>query len=120
VSALSRRQLAAVERRIDETLDQTITVPDLADVAGMSTWHFMRRFFASHGVSPHEYVTQKRLARARSLLSETPTSITEIALEIGMSHSHFSRTFLQHCGMSPREYRKHCEASNGGALTSSA
>jgi AraC family transcriptional regulator len=104
---LSAPQVARVNRLIDERLDQRITLAELATVAGLSKWHFMRRFYASHGTSPHDFVTQRRLARAQALLATSDLSITAIALEVGMSHSHFSRTFLDRIGVAPREYRRH-------------
>jgi AraC family transcriptional regulator len=103
--AFSGRELARIERFIDERLDEPISVAMLASVAGLSMWHFMRRFNASHGLSPHHFITQRRLLRARELLLGTALSITEIALEIGMTHSHLSRSFLRQFGHSPREYR---------------
>jgi len=75
---------------------------------GLSMWHFLRRFSASHGLSPHAFITQRRLARAKELLAKTNLSIVEIALAVGMSHSHFSRTFLAQFGMAPREFRQQC------------
>jgi AraC family transcriptional regulator len=69
----------------------------------------MRRFNASCGVSPHEFITQRRLSRARNLLSDSKLSVAEIALEIGMTHSHLSRTFLRRFGLSPREFRRKSE-----------
>ena len=98
-------QLARIERFIEEHLDEPISLAALAELVDLSMWHFMRRFNASHGLSPHEVITQRRLARAQRLLSDSKLTITEVALEIGMSHSHFSRSFLRRYGLSPREYR---------------
>jgi AraC family transcriptional regulator len=105
VSPLSVRQVTKIERFIDERLGQEIMLSELASLLDLSTWHFMRRFNASHGLSPHAFIVQRRLARATELLKEERLSITEISLEVGMSHSHFSRTFLKRFGVSPSEYR---------------
>jgi AraC family transcriptional regulator len=106
VPGLSASQLARIERFIEEHLDQPISLAALAELVDLSMWHFMRRFNASHGLSPREVITQRRLARAQKLLSESKLTITEVALEIGMSHSHFSRSFSRRYGLSPREYRR--------------
>jgi AraC family transcriptional regulator len=106
VRALSASQLARIERFIEEHLDQPISLAALAELVGLSMWHFMRCFNASHGLSPREVITERRLARAQRLLSDSKLTITEVALEIGMSHSHFSRSFLRRYGLSPREYRR--------------
>jgi AraC family transcriptional regulator len=104
--ALRMHQLALVEQYVDEHLGEPVTLAALANLLGLSQWHFMRCFKSSHGLSAHEFVTQRRLARAQALLMRSELSITDVALEVGMSHSHFSRTFLRRCGVSPREYRR--------------
>jgi AraC family transcriptional regulator len=106
VPAFFERDLGRIERFIDERLDQPISVSMLAELTGLSLWHFMRRFNASHGMSPHEFITRRRLSHARTLLSDSRLSVAEIALEIGMTHSHLSRTFLKQFGLSPREFRR--------------
>jgi AraC family transcriptional regulator len=109
VAPLSPRHVATIERHIDEHLAQDILLAELASLLNLSTWHFMRRFTASHGLSPHAFIVQRRLARAAELLAADDLSVTEIALEVGMSHSHFSRTFLKRFSISPREYRAHAK-----------
>ena len=104
--AFTRRELDRIERFIDERLDETISVAMLARLMGLSLWHFMRRFNASYGVLPHGFITERRLLRARDMLSAGRLSIAEIALETGMSHSHFSRSFLRRFGLSPSEFRR--------------
>jgi AraC family transcriptional regulator len=106
VHALSTGQLARVERYIDQHLDQPIRLRDLAGLLGVSVWHFIRRFNASRGVTPHDFITERRLARARALLATSHLSVAAIALDVGMTHSHLSRTFLRRVGVSPREYRR--------------
>ena len=108
VAPFSSTQLAHIENYIEERLDQSIGLSEIADRMGLSMWHFLRRFSASHGLSPHAFITQRRLARAKELLAKTNLSIVEIALAVGMSHSHFSRTFLAQFGMAPREFRQQC------------
>jgi AraC family transcriptional regulator len=104
--ALSARQLRRLERYVNERLDQPIFLADLARELSLSKWHFMKCFKTSTGISPHRFITERRLARARALLASTATSITQIALDVGMTHSHFSRTFSSRFGMSPYQYRK--------------
>jgi AraC family transcriptional regulator len=102
----SSTQLLRLERFIDEHLDQPISLAALAAQMNLSVWHFVRRFNASHGLSPHVFITERRLIRAQTLLAGSDRSITEVALEVGLSHSHFSRSFLRRFGVSPREFRR--------------
>jgi AraC family transcriptional regulator len=106
VLPLSSGQQARLERFIDDRLNAPIRLSDLAEVVGLSVWHFMRRFAASYGVTPHNFITERRVGRARALLSTSRLPIAAIALDVGMSHSHFSRTFLARVGVSPQEFRR--------------
>ncbi len=109
-SALSSVQMNRIRAYITEHMDKSITINMLADVVGLSMWHFLRRFAATEGISPHVFLTRVRLQRARTLLAESEMSIVEIALEVGMSHSHFSRTFMTNFGHSPTEFRRQSRA----------
>ena len=104
--SLSIREIARLEEYVDEHLDQDVSIGELADRSGMSLWHFMRRLKATLGVSPNEFITGRRMERAKALLAATPLTVSQVALEVGLSHSHFSRHFLKHCGVSPREFRQ--------------
>jgi AraC family transcriptional regulator len=106
VRPLAGRDLARLEEFVDANLDQSIAIRELARLTGMSLWHFMRRLNAALGISPNEYITARRMHRAKVLLVDTRMTVSEVALEVGLSHSHFSRHFLKHCGTSPSEYRK--------------
>lgn len=102
-SASDRKRLEAF---VEGSLDRPLGISDLAKLMNLSLWHFMRRFQASYGTSPHAFILERRHIRAQNLLVESRYSVTEIAIEIGMSHSHFSRSFLQRFGVSPLEYRR--------------
>ena len=72
---------------------------------GLST--LRRRFRLAIGQSLHEWVLQRRLARARQLLGETNRPIKAIAAELGYNDVFFfSNQFRQHAGVSPAAYRK--------------
>lgn len=86
---------------------EPISVVMLAEQAGMSVRHFTRVFTAAHGTSPFAYMTNLRLARAKSLLADGDMSVTDVAFSCGYSDSnYFSRLFRTHCGMSPKDYRR--------------
>jgi AraC family transcriptional regulator len=103
---LSDRQLLQVTDYINDHLAQDIKLSDLAQLLGMSQFHFSRLFKQSMGVTPHQYVLQQRVERAKQLLKETKLSVMEIALLCGFSsHSHLGKWFRQHIGMTPKAYR---------------
>lgn len=81
--------------------DRQITVNEVAAVAGVSEYHFMRTFRATAGLSVHRYLTQIRLRRAKELLMGG-MGAAEIALTIGFfDQSHFINQFRRQFGVTP-------------------
>ena len=73
----------------------------------MSPYHFARVFKQSTGIAPHQFLMERRVECAKSLLRETDLSITEIAHRIGCPNpSHFSRLFHRATTMTPRMFRQ--------------
>ncbi len=103
---LSQRQLLQVLDYIDANLDNEIKLVDLAQLLGISQFHFGRLFKQSLGLSPYQYLLQQRVERAKKLLKQTDKPIVDIAFDCGFnSHSHLSSQFRQLTGMTPKAYR---------------
>lgn len=103
---LPERQLLQVLEYINEYLHQDIKLSDLANLLGMSRFHFCHLFKQSIGIAPYQYLIQQRIERAKQLLKQTDSSITDIALLCGFnSHSHLSKQFRQITGITPKAYR---------------
>ncbi|KAB8331766.1 AraC family transcriptional regulator [Scytonema tolypothrichoides VB-61278] len=103
---LSERQLLVVTDYIHEYLSEEIKLSQLAELLGMSQFHFSRLFKQSVGIPPHQYLLQQRVERAKQLLKQTELSITEVAFLCGFnSHSHLSKWFRQLTGITPKTYR---------------
>ncbi|AUU91014.1 AraC family transcriptional regulator [Enterobacteriaceae bacterium ENNIH3] len=80
---------------------QTLTVKDIATVAGLSEFYFMRTFQAMTGLSVHQYLTQIRLVRAKGLLSRG-ISASQVASDVGFfDQSHLIKHFRAHFGTTP-------------------
>jgi AraC-like DNA-binding protein len=99
-------RLRRVMDYIDASLDEPLTVPALAGVAGMSPSHFAVLFKRSTGVSPHEAVLRRRVVKAKELLSEDAHTIAAIGCQVGFSsQAHFTTAFRKRIGVTPRTYR---------------
>lgn len=91
---------------IREHLFENIALSDLAEVAGLSAWHFLRTFKAEVGMPPHAFQNEQRIRHAKTLL-EAGTSLVDTALATGFyDQSHFSRKFKAHVGVTPRRYQR--------------
>jgi AraC-like DNA-binding protein len=97
-----KRALELLERH------QTRT-PSLAEIAGPLRLHptfFCRAFKQSTGLSPHRYLLEHRVNRAKEMMKDRRRTLTEIALDCGFSSSsQFSTVFKRIAGVSPRNYR---------------
>jgi AraC family transcriptional regulator len=101
------RRLYRVHDFILASLDQPITLDDMARVAILSPNHLLRSFKAVFGQSPYQFLKTQRLERAQTLLHCTSATVTEIALHVGFtSLSTFSWTFRQYTGYSPEQFRQ--------------
>ncbi|WP_104654393.1 helix-turn-helix domain-containing protein [Ralstonia insidiosa] len=96
-----------IASRIEAELHLLLSIGELAAEANLSEFHFARMFRASFGVAPHEWVLQRRIARAQDLLRSTTLPLATIAERCGFaSPSHFSRRFATQLGASPLRYRQ--------------
>jgi AraC-like DNA-binding protein len=104
---LSRGSLKRLEEYVEANIDSALDIDELAAVVRMSPSHFARSFSRSAGLTPHRYVIQCRVAKARELLAATDLALTDIALNVGFSdQSHFSRRFQELVGVPPGAYRR--------------
>jgi AraC family transcriptional regulator len=84
-----------------------LSLQALANESGYSRVHFVRMFKAATGSSPHNYLLNLKLERARELLRNPSMSLIDIALDCGFSsHSHMSRLFHKIVGVTPTAYRR--------------
>ena len=83
-----------------------ITIRDVAKAANLSQFHLIRVFRSETGKTPHEYLMDLRLAKAKQLLADRRFTIKEIAFQCGFQQpGSFSRVFRKRLGAPPRAYR---------------
>ncbi len=92
---------------IEEHLAEDISLPALAEIAGLSPFHFARAFKQSFGVPPHRYLVSRRIEKAKNLLATPALPVTRIGLDLGFGEaSSFTTAFRKHAGLTPTEYRR--------------
>ncbi|BDD05730.1 helix-turn-helix transcriptional regulator [Aureibacter tunicatorum] len=95
-----------VEEYIHARYSQKIELKDLSKVACMSPYHLNRLFAKKKGLSPHQYLINLRLNKARELLKSN-YSATEISHQVGFyDQAHFTRNFKLYIGITPKQYQK--------------
>lgn len=103
---LAAASLNRVIQKIEDELTESLSLSQLAQVAGLSVPHFCRAFKQSVGRSPYDFIIRRRIERAKEYLLGSDMTITDIALSCGFSSSsHFSNTFRREAAASPLEYR---------------
>jgi AraC family transcriptional regulator len=94
---------------IHANLDKKVSLSALAEAAHMNMYYFASLFRQSMGVSPHQYVLDRRVERAKQLLSNQKLSVLDVGLRVGFSHqNNFARAFRRQAGVSPGRFRKDC------------
>jgi AraC family transcriptional regulator len=106
--ALPQAKLGAVVAYIEGHLDGGLTLEQMAAAAHLSRYHFARRFKATTGPPPYQYIIMRRVERAQQLLQQDrDLSLAEIARCAGFSdQSQFSHHFKRVVGVTPGQFRK--------------
>lgn len=100
---LPGHRLKDVLSYIEDNLSQDLSLKSLAGEAGLSVSHFKTAFRTSVGQPVHQYVIQRRVERARSLLAEGELPISQVALETGFAHqSHLAYHMRRLLGVTPK------------------
>lgn len=103
---LDRRRLARVVDFIEDNLGRELGLDELARVACLSPYHFVRSFRSAVGQTPHRYLMERRVARARALLKSGGVPLSQVADACGFaSQAHFTSAFKRAVGTTPGAYR---------------
>jgi AraC family transcriptional regulator len=107
---MTPRRLRLVEDLIETRLDAKLTVQELSGALRLSAGFFARAFHAAVGQAPHDYIIDRRVSRARTLLRNAALDLAAIAHASGFaSHAHMTATFRQRLGVTPSEFRRHLD-----------
>lgn len=107
---VTRAALGRVLSLIDSRYTNRLGIDTLCDEAHFSRYHFIRTFRRILYETPHQYITRKRIEKARELLALSDLSVTDICFEVGFeSLGSFSTLFHRVVGWAPSVYRARCQ-----------
>jgi AraC family transcriptional regulator len=104
---LAPAALRRVQLFVEANLARTIHLGDLAIRAGLSRYHFARAFKTSAGITPRAFIEQRRIERAKHLMTHSEHSLADIAAVSGFgTQSRLTVTFKRRTGFTPAAYRR--------------
>ncbi|MEJ2622172.1 MAG: AraC family transcriptional regulator [Candidatus Thiodiazotropha sp.] len=99
------QRLQQVKTLITEQLNHQLPLHYLAQQAGLSRYHFLRCFKHQYGLSPHAFLLDKRIEKAKKIL-QTGETILNTSLALGFNdQSHFQRNFKKRLAVTPKKYQ---------------
>jgi len=106
-ASITGNRMRLLDEFIDAGLEGPLDVQAMADLLGLSEGYFMRAFKHVTGKSPHSYLIDRRLAKARALMRDSTARLSEIAHTCGFnSQAHMTTVFKQRLGLSPARLRR--------------
>ena len=103
------KQVRLARRVLDRSYDTPITIKELSREVALSPYYLIRAFRQVYKQTPHQYLVEQRIAKAKELLRNSDLSITEICMTVGFeSLGSFSTLFSKSVGISPSAYRISC------------
>ena len=99
-------RLARARDFIDHCYDHPLSLDQISEKACFSRYHFLRLFRQAFNKTPHQYLTQRRIEKAKELLSSSGLTVTDVCFEVGFeSLGSFSSLFHKHVGHPPITFR---------------
>lgn len=107
IGGLAKWQERRAKEFIAARLDSKLSISEIAEACGLSVSHFTRAFHQTTGLSPHRWLTERRIERAQALIRDVELPLSEIAVTCGFAdQSHFTRVFTGVVGKSPGAWRR--------------
>lgn len=104
---LTPRQTRSATELLNAHLSGRILLTDLATACNLSVRHFTRAFRQTTGMAPHQWLVQRRIEKAKDLLSRTVQPLSAVAADCGFAdQSHFTGVFARAVGVTPAEWRR--------------
>lgn len=105
LATINNKQRRSLKEFMNANFAKPLSIEDYAYLTGRSVSSFRRDFIDHFGISPKQWLIDKRLENAKELLKRNGTSVSQIALEVGYENfSHFVKAFHKKYGTSPKQF----------------
>jgi len=105
------RRLGRAREFIDHCYDHPLNLDQISEKACFSRYHFLRLFRQAFNKTPHQYLIERRIEKAKELLSSDELRVTDVCFEVGFqSLGSFSSLFHKYVGHAPVIYREKVRA----------
>ena len=103
----SQINLQIIDGFLEKNIDSQVTLEEMAEVSGLSKFHFAKKFQKQTGLSPVRYFLELKIKHACELIDRTQLTIKEVSSRLGYDDPYyFSRLFKKIMGISPKQYRE--------------
>ena len=101
------RRLGRAREFIDHCYDHPLSLDQISEKACFSRYHFLRLFRQAFNKTPHQYLIERRIEKAKELLGTDELRVTDVCFEVGFqSLGSFSSLFHKYVGHAPNAYRE--------------
>lgn len=105
IATLNNKERKSLREFMAANFEKPLSIEDYAYLTGRSLSTFRRDFIEQFGISPKQWLIEKRLEKARELLVKNHTTVSQVSLEVGYENfSHFVKAFHKKFGTSPKQF----------------
>lgn len=105
------QRLGRAREFIDHCYDHPLSLDQISEKACFSRYHFLRLFRQAFNKTPHQYLIERRIEKAKELLGDDELRVTDVCFEVGFqSLGSFSTLFHKTVGQAPVTYRERVQA----------
>ena len=109
-TSVGKKEINITLDYLHANINRDFSLENVADLAGLSKYHFIRMFKKETGKTPYRYYMDLKIEKAAELIKMNKFSITEICFMCGFKdHSHFSRVFRNKKGVTPSNFKDLCK-----------